>query len=104
MQTILITGAAGNIGGELRRQFTGKFKLRLSDKQPLAPFVGETLGDQSVLFGFGLGAALAILGFGFETTNRNAWRPRTETRWRPSRWAISTAPLVHRPNTKSLSV
>jgi hypothetical protein len=42
MKTILITGAAGNIGGQLRRQFAGKYKLRLSDKRLLTPSSGET--------------------------------------------------------------
>jgi uronate dehydrogenase len=42
MKPILITGAAGNIGGQLRRQFAGKYKLRLSDQRLLTPSSGET--------------------------------------------------------------
>ena len=57
MKTILITGAAGNIGGQLRRQFAGKYKLRLSDKQPLAPSVGETFVRADIA---DVAAALAI--------------------------------------------
>jgi short-subunit dehydrogenase len=41
MKTILITGAAGNIGGQLRRQFAGKYKLRLSEKRVLGPTANE---------------------------------------------------------------
>jgi uronate dehydrogenase len=43
MKTILITGAAGDIGTHLRRELAGKYALRLSDIRPikkLAP--GET--------------------------------------------------------------
>ena len=57
MKTILITGAAGNIGGQLRRQFPGKYKLRLSDKQPLTPSVGETFVQADIA---DMAAALAI--------------------------------------------
>jgi uronate dehydrogenase len=42
-KTILITGAAGGVGGHLRRQLAGRYRLRLSDRRPvgkLAP--GET--------------------------------------------------------------
>jgi len=43
MKTILITGAAGGIGGHLRRELAGKYKLRLSDIRPLKALVkGET--------------------------------------------------------------
>ena len=42
MKTILITGAAGNIGGQLRRQFAGRYRLRLSDKRLLRPTADET--------------------------------------------------------------
>jgi len=35
MKTILITGAAGGIGGHLRRELAGKYRLRLSDIRPL---------------------------------------------------------------------
>jgi hypothetical protein len=47
----------------------------ISAAEPLEDSGRQTasLGDQSVLFGNGLGAALAILSFGFQTTNRNAW-------------------------------
>jgi nucleoside-diphosphate-sugar epimerase len=33
-QTILITGAAGNLGGKLRHHLQGRFELRLLDKDP----------------------------------------------------------------------
>jgi len=36
MKTILITGAAGDIGTHLRRELAGRYRLRLSDKKPIA--------------------------------------------------------------------
>jgi uronate dehydrogenase len=42
MKTVLITGAAGNIGSQLRHEFAGRYKLRLSDKRPLMPSTEET--------------------------------------------------------------
>jgi uronate dehydrogenase len=35
MKTVLITGATGDVGTHLAREFSGKYKLRLSDKRPL---------------------------------------------------------------------
>ena len=37
MKTVLITGAAGNVGSQLRSEFAGRYKLRLSDKRLLRP-------------------------------------------------------------------
>jgi len=43
MKTILITGAAGDIGTHLRRELAGVYKLHLSDIRPIAPLApGET--------------------------------------------------------------
>jgi uronate dehydrogenase len=43
MKTLLITGAAGDIGTHLRRELAGVYKLRLSDIRPIeAPGTGET--------------------------------------------------------------
>ena len=36
MKTILITGAAGGVGTFLRKEFKGKYKLRLSDIAPIS--------------------------------------------------------------------
>ena len=36
MKTILITGAAGDIGTHLRRELAGRYRLRLSDVKPIA--------------------------------------------------------------------
>jgi uronate dehydrogenase len=36
MKTVLITGAAGDVGTHLRRELAGKYRLRLSDLRPLA--------------------------------------------------------------------
>jgi uronate dehydrogenase len=35
MKTVLITGATGDVGRHLTREFAGKYRLRLSDKRPL---------------------------------------------------------------------
>ncbi|HVY08041.1 MAG TPA: NAD(P)-dependent oxidoreductase [Burkholderiales bacterium] len=48
MKTVLITGAAGNVGGHLRRELAGKYLLRVSDIQPirnLAPGESYMAGD-----------------------------------------------------------
>jgi uronate dehydrogenase len=42
MKTVLITGAAGDVGTHLRRELAGRYKLRLSDKRPLKPAKGQT--------------------------------------------------------------
>jgi uronate dehydrogenase len=42
VKTVLITGAAGDIGTHLSRELAGKYKLRLSDKRPLKPPKGQT--------------------------------------------------------------
>jgi uronate dehydrogenase len=41
MKTVLITGAAGDVGSHLRRELAGKYRLRLSDKRPLEPARGQ---------------------------------------------------------------
>ena len=41
MKTVLITGAAGDVGSYLRRELAGKYKLRLSDRRPLKADRGE---------------------------------------------------------------
>lgn len=35
MKTILITGAAGDVGTHLRRELAGRYRLRLSDRKPI---------------------------------------------------------------------
>ena len=42
MKTVLMTGAAGDVGSYLRQELAGKYKLRLSDKRTLKPVKGET--------------------------------------------------------------
>jgi len=42
MKTVLITGAAGDVGSYLRRELAGKYRLRLSDKKALAKSKSET--------------------------------------------------------------
>jgi uronate dehydrogenase len=42
MKNVLITGATGDVGTHLRRELAGKYRLRLSDKRPLAPGKGQT--------------------------------------------------------------
>ena len=41
MKTVLITGAAGDVGSHLRRELAGKYALRLSDKRSLKPSKDE---------------------------------------------------------------
>ena len=41
MKTVLITGAAGDVGTHLRRELAGKYALRLSDKRSLKPAKDE---------------------------------------------------------------
>ena len=42
MKKILITGAAGDVGGHLRRELAGRYALRLSDIRPVGdPSQGE---------------------------------------------------------------
>jgi uronate dehydrogenase len=42
MKTVLITGAAGDVGRHLRRELAGRYRLRLSDRRPLEPEKGQT--------------------------------------------------------------
>jgi uronate dehydrogenase len=52
MKTILITGAAGDVGTHLRRELSGRYRLRLSDVKPIANLAaGEELmrADISVM-------------------------------------------------------
>jgi uronate dehydrogenase len=42
MKTILITGAAGDVGTHLRRELAGKYRIRASDLRPLKKVAGET--------------------------------------------------------------
>jgi uronate dehydrogenase len=37
MKTVLITGAAGDVGTHLRRELAGRYRLRVSDLRPLKP-------------------------------------------------------------------
>lgn len=48
MKTVL-TGATGNIGSQLRREFAGRYKLRLSDKRLLRPTAGETFVQADIV-------------------------------------------------------
>jgi len=41
MKTVLITGAAGDVGSHLRRELAGKYSLRLSDRRALRPGPGK---------------------------------------------------------------
>ena len=41
MKTILITGAAGDVGTHLRRELKGRYKLRLSDMKPMSDLASD---------------------------------------------------------------
>jgi uronate dehydrogenase len=41
MKTVLITGAAGGVGTFLRREWAGRYRLRLSDVRPIAELVSN---------------------------------------------------------------
>jgi uronate dehydrogenase len=43
MKTILITGAAGDVGTHLRRELAGKYRMRASDLRPVRKIAGETV-------------------------------------------------------------
>ena len=49
MKTVLITGATGNVGSQLRSEFAGRYKLRLSDKRLLRPSAGETFVQADIV-------------------------------------------------------
>ncbi len=74
MKTILLTGAAGDVGGHLRRELAGKYNLRLSDVRPIKGLVaGEkfALGDVSKMSDMlrvtkGVDAILHLGGFSVE--------------------------------------
>jgi uronate dehydrogenase len=74
MKTVLITGAAGDVGGHLRRELAGKYKLRLSDIKPikaLAPGEESARGDVAKMADMlrvtkGVDAILHLGGFSFE--------------------------------------
>jgi uronate dehydrogenase len=43
MKTVLITGAAGDVGTHLRRELAGRYKLVVSDRKPITDLrEGET--------------------------------------------------------------
>lgn len=43
MKTVVITGATGGVGAWLRREFAGRYRLRLSDIRPIKGLAeGET--------------------------------------------------------------
>jgi uronate dehydrogenase len=42
MKTILVTGAAGDVGTHLRRELAGRYRIRASDRRPLKKIAGET--------------------------------------------------------------
>ena len=49
MKTVLITGAAGDIGTHLRRELAGTYRLRLSDIRPIAALnPGETFASGDI--------------------------------------------------------
>ena len=48
MKTVLITGAAGDVGTHVARELAGKYRLRLSDRRPLKPAKGQTFAKADI--------------------------------------------------------
>ena len=48
MKTILITGAAGDVGTHLRRELAGKYRIRASDLRPLKKMARETYAGADI--------------------------------------------------------
>jgi uronate dehydrogenase len=48
MKTILITGAAGDVGTHLRRELAGKYRIRASDLRPLKKVARETYAKADI--------------------------------------------------------
>jgi len=74
MKTVLITGAAGNVGGHLRRELAGRYALRVSDLKPIKALAdGEKFvqGDiahmkDALLITKGVDAIVHLGGFAVE--------------------------------------
>jgi len=48
VKTVLITGAAGDVGTHLARELAGKYRLRLSDRRALKPAKGQTFAKADI--------------------------------------------------------
>jgi uronate dehydrogenase len=48
LKTILITGAAGDVGTHLRRDLAGRYRIRASDLRPLKKVAGETFARADI--------------------------------------------------------
>jgi len=48
MKTVLITGAAGDVGTHLRRELAGKYRIRASDLRPMKKIAQETYARADV--------------------------------------------------------
>lgn len=48
MKTLLITGAAGDVGTHLRRELAGRYRLRLSDRRAVKPSRGEKFAKADI--------------------------------------------------------
>jgi len=76
-ERVLITGAAGELGGVLARRLTGRYELRLTDRHPPkeqygAPFVAADISD--------LDAMLAVCD-GIDSVVHLAAEPDPEASW-----------------------
>ena len=48
MKTLLITGAAGDVGTHLRRELAGRYRLRLSDRRAVKPSGGQKFAKADI--------------------------------------------------------
>ncbi len=59
MKSILITGAAGDVGSHLRRELAGRYRLRLSDRKPITDLApGEEFAAADIAEMAGLDAVV----------------------------------------------
>src|SRR4051794_17059286 len=74
-KTVAITGAAGNLGGKLRRHLEGRYDLRLLDREPGGDpaIVGADLGRWDRRWADAFRGADAVVHLAADPTAQQAW-------------------------------